>query len=223
MKSKWIKLNLNGIFIFLCLLVALLIVTGFFVNVRWLIFGIIILLYPISMRIGESLPSNYKTSFTYIFPFIILTIAVMPIELACAHLSYYTIGVIYSGSLYVIVLLFNIFFFLVATTRPTIGVTLVFTLALFIIPYHLFLGNRLIRVQAEAARIVTYAYEQKLKTGEFPTDFSDYKYEDSAMKKFIIIDFDNNSDEALRVSYWVGNKNASYWFSSKTGWNYRPD
>ena len=86
-------------------------------------------------------------------------------ELLCASLAFETIGEIVS-TLYFWAVGLNLLFVVLAFRYRTLASLGVVILAMSIIPYQLFLGYRLVSVQVEASRIVSYVYEERIDTGK---------------------------------------------------------
>lgn len=95
-------------------------------------------------------------------------------------------------------------------------------IAFAIVPYQLVLGDHLLRVQEEAARIVAYAYEERLPSGEFPTDLSAYEYHDTAMAKYIQRYAADRFAGGFYLAFRIGTPNTSHTCSPDTGWSYYP-
>lgn len=96
-------------------------------------------------------------------------------------------------------------------------------LAAAIIPYQLMLAKRLIDVQAEATRIVAFAYRAKADTGGFPADLSGYSFANPEVARFVQ-EYDRyRNTDGFQLLYRVGTESTSHWYSSKTGWGYYPD
>ena len=97
------------------------------------------------------------------------------------------------------------------------------TLALAIIPLQLMLGHRVLRVQAEASRIVAHVYEQRLATGEYPVDLADYEYRDPTTRKYVQLYAADESAGGFLLAFRVGTENTSHTYSPDVGWSYYPD
>jgi hypothetical protein len=147
---------------------------------------------------------------------------VVPLEIACAFLAFETLGEITSG-LYFVAVGLNLGFLLVAFRSRLAASVAALALGLVIIPYQLWLGYRLVRVQAEATRIVAFAFEQKAKSGSFPSDLSGYAFRDAATAPYFQGYGLSKREDAFTVRYYIGTPSTSHWYSSKTGWGYYPD
>lgn len=161
---------------------------------------------------------------TELLLFVLLMGILVPLEVLCAYLAYETIGEIVSA-LYFIVLAINLVFIVVAIRYRAAAALGAVVLGLAIIPYQLVLGYRLLRVQAEAASIVAYVYEYKLDTGEYPSDLTDYVFEDPATREYVQDYWADDSPDwgGFRLSYRIGTESTSHTYSPQNGWGYYPD
>jgi hypothetical protein len=152
----------------------------------------------------------------------LLVCILVPLEIACAYLAYETIGEV-TNTLYFFAVGLNLLFVIVAFRYRTIATLGVVLLALAIIPYQMVLGNRLMRIQSEASRIVTYAYEHRLDSGHYPRSLVNYEFNDADMAQFIQrYDVDPDGSE-FSLFYRVGTETTSHSYSSELGWGYYPD
>jgi len=151
----------------------------------------------------------------------LLAFTLIALEIVSAYLAYETIGVI-ASTLYFLAIGINLVFLLVAIRKPMVAAVGMVLLALAIVPYQFALAQRLWRAQTEAARIVTFAYEQKLATGEYPTNLADYRYHDPEMKTYIQ-QFRGDADVgAFLLCYRVGTESTYHCYSPRDGWTYYP-
>jgi hypothetical protein len=155
--------------------------------------------------------------------FVLLMCILVPVEVACALLSYHTLGET-APFWYFAGIALNLVFAFIALANPRLAGMAAIVLALVIVPYQLVMGDRLLRLQAESARIVTFAYEEKAKTGKFPADLSAYQFADPEVKRFIqTYEAGPKVQGEFLLSYRVGSKSTSHWYSPATGWGYHPD
>jgi hypothetical protein len=161
-----------------------------------------------------------KKTETWLFALLLGTL--VPLEVFCAYLAYETIGEVVSV-LYFLAVGINLVFILLAVRSRSLAALGVVALALLIIPYQLFLGQRLVRVQAEATRIVSFAYEQKISTGEYPPDLGSYTFHDPEMEKYVQEYRADKSLGGFVVFYRVGTESTSHSYSPRYGWGYYPD
>lgn len=147
-----------------------------------------------------------------------------PLEAASVYVAYHTLGespcllyglIVVAGNLGVLLLAWR--------SRRTAAVAALL-LALAVVPYQAALAVRLHRVQAEAARIVSYAYEQRLRAGAYPVDLTGYAFQDTAMRPFIQGYECNETDcGGFCLFYRVGTESTSHSYSPRNGWGYYPD
>jgi len=154
--------------------------------------------------------------------FILLMLVLVPLEIGCAYLVHETIGEV-TSSLYFLAVALNLVFIVAALRYPRAAGLGALALALAIVPYQLVLGDRLLRVQQEASRIVAYAYEERLAAGAYPADLSDYGYHDPAMQKYIQRYAADDSAGGFFLAYRVGTENTSHTYTPENGWGYYPD
>ena len=86
--------------------------------------------------------------------------------------------------MYFIALTLNLPFAAVVWKKPLAGAVASVALAVAIIHYQVVLTKRLIDVQAEATRIVAFAYRIKNDSGTFPSDLSGYSFTNPAVTRF---------------------------------------
>lgn len=155
--------------------------------------------------------------------FILLLAILLPLEVFCALLAYETLGEVMSGTYMVGIILLNgllVALFFRHRSAALLGALIV---ALLIVPYQIVLGDRLIRVQAEATRIVAYAYETRADSGEYPADLTGYAFTDTDMQPYIQSYTRSDDGRDFSVFYFVGTETAPHWYESDTGWDYYPD
>ncbi len=152
----------------------------------------------------------------------LLMLVLIPLELMCAYLAYETIGEVVSV-MYFLAVGINLVFIVLAVRNRTLAALGAVVLGLVIIPYQLVLGQRLLRVQAEAARVVSYVYEQRLATGEYPADLSNYEFHDSAMASYVQNYRPDETRGGFVFAYRVGTETTSHTYSPQDGWSYYAD
>jgi hypothetical protein len=152
----------------------------------------------------------------------LLMLVLIPIELLCAYLAYETIGEVVSV-IYFLAVGINLVFIVLAVRNRTLAALGAVVLGLVIIPYQLVLGQRLIRVQAEAANVVSYVYEQRLASGEYPADLSNYEFHDSAMASYVQSYRPDETRGGFVLAYRVGTETTSHTYSPQDGWSYYAD
>ncbi len=163
-----------------------------------------------------------KHNTTEVFLLALFTVTCIALEIICAYLAYETIGAIVS-TLYFFAIGINLVFLVVAIRYRRLAAVCIFLLALAIVPYQLVLAQRLWRVQTEANRIVGFAYEQRLASGEYPNSLVDYRYRDLETRMYIQ-EFRNDATQGgFILCYHVGTESTSHCYSPKDGWTYYSD
>jgi hypothetical protein len=159
---------------------------------------------------------------TGILLFVLLMLVLVPLEVLCAYLSYETIGEMARGG-YLVATGINLVFIAVAFRNRAIAAIAAVVLGLLIIPYQIVLGHRLLEVEKEAAGIVSWAYEQKVRTNAFPADLSGYTWRNPSMKKYIQDYRIDKAGGGPYMEYRVGTENTSHGYGPNDGWGYYPD
>lgn len=153
---------------------------------------------------------------------LILLLALL--EAASVYAAYHTLGEIARLLYGLIAAAGNLGVLLLARRKRRAAALAALLLALAVVPYQAALAVRLHRVQGEAARIVAYAYEQRLQTGAYPADLTGYPFHDAAMRPFIQ-GYQRNEAECggFCLFYRVGAESTSHSYSPRNGWGYYPD
>lgn len=159
---------------------------------------------------------------TELILFLLLALVLVALELVSAILAYETIGAI-ASTLYFLAIGINIVFFVLAVRSRAAAAAGMIVLALVIVPYQFTLAQRLMRVQAEAARVVGYIYEYKLGRGDFPTSLVEYAPRDAEMKTYIQEFRRDAASGGFVLCYVVGTQSTSHCYSPKNGWTYVAD
>jgi len=103
-----------------------------------------------------------------------------------------------------------------------LAVLVILLIGFIVVPYQLFLGNNLLALKEEAANITAYVYEQKIQTGNYPQNISNYDFAYPNTRKNFNYNLD--TDNQFSLYYYVGTKSTSHFYSSKTRkWGYYPD
>lgn len=146
------------------------------------------------------------------------------LEAASVYVAYHTLGANPCLLYGLIVVAGNLGVLLLARRSRRTAAVAALLLALAVVPYQSALAARLHRVQAEAARIVSYAYERRLRAGAYPADLAGYAFQDAAMRPFTQ---GYQRDEAecggFCLLYRVGTESTSHSYSPRNGWGYYPD
>jgi hypothetical protein len=146
----------------------------------------------------------------------------VPVEIACAFLAYWTISEVTMLLYLFVVTTANLGLLVIAIWSRPLAFFGGIVLGLLIIPYQLALGRRLLQLDSETRRIVAFLNEQKERTGAFPDDLSSYTFQDHATQTYVTYRPSPNQNE-FELFYYVGTPNTSHLFSSRRGWSYYPD
>jgi hypothetical protein len=155
--------------------------------------------------------------------FIALMIVAIAIELVCAWLAYHTIGEIVSSLMFLVVALNIVPIVLFAVRKQAFAVLVALVLVAAIVPYQAVLGYRLIAVQQEAVTVISYLYETKLHTGEYPADLSGYSFHDPSLSPFFHQYSRSAEHGGFTLCWYVGTPNTSHSYTPIHGWGYYPD
>lgn len=153
--------------------------------------------------------------------FLILLCVLVALELISAALAFETLGEVFR-TYYLAAIALNILFVFLAFRYLRVATAGAVVLALLIIPYQFWLGFRLWQLQNEAAAIVTYVYEQRLATEEYPAALDGYSFSNASLASHFRYQVDA-SDCEFRIDYHVGTSNTSHSYCPAFGWSYYPD
>ncbi|MEM9411896.1 MAG: hypothetical protein AAGA30_12325 [Planctomycetota bacterium] len=155
---------------------------------------------------------------------LVLCAILVPVEVACSHLAFHTIGKMTSGMLYLLVFCNAILLLFYPWLRQT-AVIIVILLALYVIPKHAFLGVRWALVHAESENIIQFVNQQRAETGAFPKDLGEYEFRYWDTQRHICYRYNKlrSKPESMRVSYHVGSSNTSHWSENGGRWFYYSD
>ena len=157
------------------------------------------------------------------FFFWISILSLIVVELFCAKLAFETIGEVASG-VYFFAVLLNIIpiALLLLRKQQAVAVSVIFFIGVIIVPYQIFLGNKLLLLKEEASNITAFIYDQKIKDGNYPQNLSDYQFLHQSIKKHF--DYRIESNDKFVVSFYVGTQGTSHFYSSEIKrWEYYPD
>lgn len=152
----------------------------------------------------------------------LLAVAVL-VELAAAWLAHRTIGAVTSALLFLAVGLNLMPIVLHAARRPSLSVLAALAVFVAIVPYQALLGHRLLGLQEEAGKVVSYLYDVRLRTGEYPADLSSYSFHDPGLRPFFQ-EYRRGADLGGFGLYWyVGTPSTSHFYQPRQGFGYYAD
>lgn len=150
---------------------------------------------------------------------LLLALLLIPLEWVATNFAFHTLSEI-GQLLYFLALASNGLILLVGARYPRAATIAMILLGLAILPYQAYLGDRLRRVEQEAARIVTHCYEHRLTEGRYPANLRGYRFEDPATSPFLYYE---RGEDAFRLAYHIGTVTTWHWYYSQEGWFYRPN
>lgn len=77
-------------------------------------------------------------------------------------------------------------------------------------------------IHEDIVAIVQFAEKSKSMTGHYPAGFEGYVFKNPQVRKHIY-GFGPDETDGLRVIYFMNDPSITYWYSSKTGFDYYPD
>ncbi len=145
------------------------------------------------------------------------------IEIFCAKLAFETLAEI-TSALYFCIITINIIpiVLLILNKQKHLSIGVIFLIGFMIIPYQLYLGNKLIALKEEAADISAYLYEQKIDTSLYPKDLSGYIFTFPKLRNNF--SYNQESGNQFTLHYYIGTESTSHFYNSDTKkWGYYPD
>lgn len=153
----------------------------------------------------------------------LLLLLLIPIEVTCAKSAFETIGEINSGVCWSVCIAGNSLTLILDVYWRFAAALVAILTGLYIIPYQVSLMVSLYQVQAEATRIVAFAYETERTTGQFPGTLPKYTYDNPERTEFIQSYQCGQQFGGFQLFYRVGTESTSHGYSPKDGWSYYPD
>ncbi len=108
------------------------------------------------------------------------------------------------------------------TRSPRISMACVVVVSLMIIPHQLALGIQYMMITHEVKQVIEYADQSILNDGKPPADLSAYRFRFPSISHHIRYTL-NKKNGGYGLSWYIGNRNASHWYSPHEGWRYYPD
>jgi hypothetical protein len=148
------------------------------------------------------------------------------LEIFCGKLAYETIGEI-DSAVYFLIVAINLIpiLLLILNKQKQLAIGIILLIGVAIVPYQLYLGNKLLALKEEAANITAYLYEQKIDNNIYPNDLSGYVFAFPALKNnFHYSDKSANDADQFDLSYYAGTADTSHFYNSDTKkWSYYTD
>ena len=150
--------------------------------------------------------------------FVIIAAVVIPFEIACARLTYYTVGEIASFLAFVLLAVGNLLALALLFVNRNVATAGLLVIALLIIPYDLYLGVKWARGHRESGRVIQYLEAQKAVTGSYPGDLSGYRTKDPSVSVHYRPD-----GASYYLYYHIGSTNTAHSYTPDGKWFYYPD
>jgi hypothetical protein len=141
-------------------------------------------------------------------------------ELACAHLAYYTLGEVASAFYFFCVGL-NLLALLLSLTSLRVGALAALVLALLLIPYHIHLGVRWYFLDREASHLIDYLEQMHRTNGAYPPALVGYRSLYPSVRGELM--YWPYQACGYVISYHIGSRNTCHEYSPQNGWSYYPD
>jgi hypothetical protein len=175
--------------------------------------------YPITQ--GSFIGTTKQVKKERFLALIILIAILWPLDIIASMVAWETAGEVASMYLIMLCICINIIGFLCLLLHFWSSVMVMVIFQLMLIGGQIFLAFRMHYVKAEAANIVSWAYSEKVKTGNYPKDLSNYVFLHPGYEKYIQ-DYGSSKD-SFAVLYFITSPNVSHYYGSEKGWGYYPD
>jgi hypothetical protein len=175
--------------------------------------------YPITH--GSFLGSTKQIKKERILALIMLSAILWPLDIIAVAAALETKGGVPMVFLMTTLLVINFIGFLCLLLHFWSSMMVMVILQLMLIWGQISLVFRMHYVKAEAANIVSWAYSEKVKTGNYPKDLSNYVFLHPGYEKYIQ-DYGSSKD-SFAVLYFITSPNVSHYYGSEKGWGYYPD
>jgi hypothetical protein len=175
--------------------------------------------YPITHRSLTGATKQVKKE--RILALFILIAILWPLDIIASMVAFETAGEVASYYLIMGCIFINFIGFLCLLLHFWSSVVVMVIFQLMLIGGQIFLAFRMHYVKAEAANIVSWVYSEKVKTGSYPKDLSNYVFLRPEYKKYIQ-DY-GSSDNNFAILYYITSRNVSHHYDSEEGWGYYPD
>lgn len=145
------------------------------------------------------------------------------LEGVSARVAFHTVGAVFSGLMFLAIALNAVPLVMYLAHRHLLATALALALGLMMVVPQVVLAERLYALQAEAARMVAYAYDTRAQTGAFPASLDGYTFADPGLAEHFHEYGTSEEQGGLYVSYWVSTPSTSHYYSVEHGWGYYPD
>jgi hypothetical protein len=175
--------------------------------------------YPITH--GSFLGSTKQIKKERILALIMLSAILWPLDIIAVAAALETKGGVPMVFLMTTLLVINFIGFLCLLLHFWSSMMVMVILQLMLIWGQISLVFRMHYVKAEAANIVSWAYSERVKTGSYPKDLSNYVFLHPKYKE--CMQSYGSDEEGFTVIYYISSPNVSHYYTSGKGWGYYPD
>lgn len=153
---------------------------------------------------------------------LLATLVLIPTEIWCAQSALETQGEVKQAMLWAL-FWSNVIWGCLAIWSPRAALIALLAVALAIIPYQVFLLDRLTRLNSEMMHLVDARLRLRAEGKPIPTTLDDHMFSNPDVKRFIHGYGVSEDGKDFSISYFVVQSGITHSYSSKTGWFYYPD
>ena len=91
-----------------------------------------------------------------------------------------------------------------------------------IVPYQLVLGHRYVQLKQESENVVDFVYDYYTTRGSFPSDLSEYDFENPTLSEYIT--YERQATQDFTLTYFVGDPLTAHFYHHQSGgeWRFEP-
>lgn len=149
-------------------------------------------------------------------------LVLIPTEYWCVQSALETQGEVMQAMLWALFWV-NVVWIGIGAWSPRVAFIGLLVTALLIVPYQVFLLDRLTRLNSEMMQLVDARLRLRAEGKPIPPTLDDFKFSDPDMKRFIHGYGVSEDGKHFSISYFVVQPGITHSYSSKTGWFYYPD
>jgi hypothetical protein len=154
--------------------------------------------------------------------FLVGAAVLVPVEFLCVRSALETQGEVMQAALFV-VLCGNLLCVPWLWRSPRVALIGLLVVGLLIIPYQVFLLDRLVRLNNEMIRLVDSRLRLRAEGKAIPATLDDFKFSDPKLRKFVWRYGVNDDCHEFWLEYFVVQPGITHSYSSDRGWFYYPD
>lgn len=154
--------------------------------------------------------------------FLLGLLVLVPTEIWCVQSALETQGEVKQAMLWALFWL-NVVWIGVGVWSPRVALIGLLVTALMIVPYQVFLLDRMTRLNSEMMQLVDARLRLRAEGKPIPSTLDDFKFSYPDVKRFIHGYGVSEDGKDFSISYFVVQPGITHSYSSKTGWFYYPD